>query len=91
MRAVEMSAPSYPSSLRYLSLDCNHAGDSPWRYDFLASDHNHKITTPPDLHWWPLEGAGQARVAAMIDPTKGERIAAYLRSVRDAYSVPFEG
>lgn len=91
MRATEASAPSHPRALRYLSLDCSPTGDSPWRYDFLAPEHSHKITTPPDLHWWGLEGEGPARVATAIDATRGEQIAAYLRSVRYSFSVPFEG
>lgn len=91
VRALAASAPSYPSALRYLSLDCSPAGDSPWRYDFLASEGSQEITTPPDLHWWSLEGVGPSRVATVLDAAKGEKIAAYLRSVRYSYSVPFEG
>ena len=91
MHVIETSAPNYPSTLRYLSLDCSPFDDSPWRYDFLAPEDSQGISTPPDLHWWTLEGTGPSRAATVTDSVKGEQIAAYLRSVKYSYSVPFEG
>ncbi|KAH9926470.1 uncharacterized protein B0H18DRAFT_1006260 [Fomitopsis serialis] len=85
------SARKTPITLRYLSLDVRPEGESLWRYDFLAPDHSQVLTTYSDLHWWSLEGVEAARVARVLDPAKGERIAAYLRSVRYDYTVDFDG
>ncbi|KAI0726837.1 hypothetical protein C8Q72DRAFT_487043 [Fomitopsis betulina] len=90
LRTLEASAPSYPSALRYISLDCSPAGDSPWRYDFLASERRQEITTPPELRWWGFSGVRPLRLATALEPTKGEKIAAYLRSAKYSWSVPFE-
>ena len=85
--SVRDTAPA----LRYLSLDLSPKGDMPWRYNFLDPEHGQELLVPPDLRWWRFEGVANARVVRPLDPVRGERIAAHLRSVRYDYSNPFSG
>lgn len=78
-------------ALRYLSLDLSPGGDSPWRYDFLDLEHSPVPNVPSDLRWWSFEGKSTSRVAKSLDVTRGERIAAYLRSTHYDYSSSFKG
>ena len=91
VRMVARSAGRLPQTLRYLSLDLRPRGQSPWRYDFLASEEEQTIWTPPDLYWWSVTGEGDSRGMEPLDAQKGERIAAHLRSVNYDYTRSLNG
>lgn len=79
---VARSARLLPRTLRYLSLDLRPREEPHWRYNFLAPEEEQEVWTPPDLHWWSVESEGDTRRTRPLDAEKGERIAAYLRSVK---------
>ena len=88
---VSRSAWRLPQTLRYLSLDLRPRGQSLWRYNFLAAEGEQTIWTPPDLHWWSVGSESGSRGMQPLDAEKGERIAAYLRSVKYDYAKPLNG
>ena len=76
--------------LHYLSLDLSPGGVSRWRHDFLDPEYIPLYEMYPDLHWWSFKYSS-GRAVRSLDPARGEQIAAYLRSTRYDYSLPFDG
>ncbi|KAH9926447.1 uncharacterized protein B0H18DRAFT_1118944 [Fomitopsis serialis] len=92
LEAILAALPEWATSvptLRYVSLDLRST--SPALKDHrrmtaigngIPRPEDDKSAKDENLHWWQIEGDGDGRVAQLLAPAQGERIAAFLCSSR---------
>ena len=78
---IEHSVSSTPRSLRYLSLDCSTRVEPAWKRDWLSPEYRQVTEVQHNIQWRVLRGKAPSKVAELLEVEKGERIAAYIRSM----------